>query len=129
MNHGMLDFISRANEDKDGNYVLCLQNINVVPPQSSLQPFFDWLDGKRPWLQGSNFRTPPNLRIFATHLPVGENSLGLPFPPELFAHWNTLEETPSAVAVRERNPMSLSSAYSLSLTKWMGYEFKILSMF
>ena len=77
---GLVDFWNRALSNPEENYLLVLQNINMIPIQSSLQPLVDLINGSRLSLPGSNRNEyPVNLRIAATILPTnGENAPGLP---------------------------------------------------
>lgn len=76
---GILDFYNEALSDENGNYLLVLENINVVPVECSLKPLIDLIDGNRLNLPGADGKCfPKNLRILATVLPsAAEEDFGI----------------------------------------------------
>lgn len=88
---GLLDFYNRALEDaSDNNYLLVLQNINIVPIECSLKPLIDVINGNRltlPTAKEDFF--PQNLRILATILPSNnEDSFGIKLDDSSYKNFN-----------------------------------------
>ena len=77
---GLVDFWNNALSTPEENFLLVLQNINMIPIQSALQPLIDVINETRisiPWAIKNEY--PMNLRIVGTILPTeGNNAPGLP---------------------------------------------------
>lgn len=88
---GLLDFYNEALMDSDdNNYLLVLQNINIVPIECSLKPLIDVINGNRLTLPNAkeNF-FPQNLRILATILSSNdEDSFGIKLDDSSYKNFN-----------------------------------------
>ena len=76
---GLIEFWNRAFQDKESNYLLVLQNINMIPICSALQSLIDLINGRGICLAGAiQNGFPDNLRICCTILPsVSDKDIGL----------------------------------------------------
>ena len=90
INAGLLDFWNDALSSPDENYILVLQNINMIPILSALQPLVDIIAGIRISLPGAKMNEfPKNLRILGTILPTeGENALGLSLDEKSYGNFH-----------------------------------------
>jgi hypothetical protein len=85
--NGLLSIWNKAAEEKDTNYVLVLEDLNITQPECGCTPVLDVINGYRPVLEGTNFGLPDNLKIFATLLPFDGENTGLKLSKRLFFNW------------------------------------------
>ena len=98
---GILDFYNEALSDENRNYLLVLENINVVPIECSLKPIIDLIDGRRLNLPGSERKCfPKNLRILATVLPSAEeDDFGIKLNERVFEGFHFVETPTSRLSL------------------------------
>lgn len=87
---GLVDFWNNALSNPEENYILVLQNINMIPIQSALQPLVDVINETRISIPGSiRNEYPMNLRIVGTILPTeGENAPGLTLDEKSYSRFH-----------------------------------------
>ena len=86
---GLVDFWNKALITPEENYLLVLQNINMIPIQSALQPLVDVINENRISIPGATKNEyPMNLRVVGTILPTeGENAPGLPLDEKSYSRF------------------------------------------
>lgn len=77
---GLVEFWNKALAFPNDNFILVLQNINMIPIRSALQPLIDIISGSCFSMPGAlENQLPKNIRIIGTILPAeGKGSIGLP---------------------------------------------------
>lgn len=88
---GLVEFWNKALSNPTENYLLVLQNINMIPICSALQPIVDVVNGYRVSIPGSSKKNiyPDNLRILATVLPSsGDCAIGIPLDRRSYKNFN-----------------------------------------
>ncbi len=86
---GLIDFLNKAFEKPEDNYLIILQNINMIPIRSALQPLIDIINGSSIFFpEAVQNGIPENIRIIATVLPFSEeNDLGIPLDFESYSYF------------------------------------------
>jgi hypothetical protein len=85
--NGLVSIWNEAAEEKDKNYILVLEDLNITQPECGLTPLLDVINGYRPVLEGTGFGLPKNLKIFATMIPPEEEKVGLKLSHRIFRKW------------------------------------------
>ena len=90
---GILEFYNRALADKENNYLLVLENINIVPIECALKPLLNLINGTRLDLPGAAEPAfPKNLRILATVLPsASDEDFGIKLNEYCYSGFNFVE--------------------------------------
>lgn len=89
--HGLLQPFMAAHKNPEKNYILLLEGMNIVQPETGLRPLLNLINGTEPVLKDCNIPFPKNLTIFATLLSVqGENPIGLKLQQSFYTKWGTL---------------------------------------
>ena len=91
--NGLIDIWIDAINNSEINYILVFEAINITQPECGMMPILDVIESYRPFLEGTKFGLPDNLKIFATILPCNENEIvGLKLSKRLFKSWGTFAE-------------------------------------
>lgn len=98
---GVLDFYNSALEDNEHNYLLVLENINIVPIECAFKPLIDLLSGARLNLPGATtLAFPKNLRILATVLPsASDDSFGMKLNEASYSGFHFVETPKSKLSM------------------------------
>lgn len=85
-----------ASIDSSYTYILYIDGLNIVTPESGLRSLLDVIEGKSLALANTGRKIPRNLRIMVSLLPsVSDNPddrLGLHLRPEKFVKWGAVSE-------------------------------------
>ena len=85
-----------ASIDSSYTYILYIDGLNIITPESGLRSLLDVIEGKSLALANTGRKIPRNLRIMASLLPsVSDNPddrLGLHLRPEKFVKWGAVSE-------------------------------------
>ncbi len=97
---GVLDFYNNALADNEHNYLLVLENINIVPIECAFKPLIDLLHGARLNLPGATaLAFPKNLRILATVLPsASEDAFGIKLNEDAYSGFHFVETPESKLS-------------------------------
>jgi hypothetical protein len=91
--NGLIDIWTEAINNREKNYVLVFEALNITQPECGMMPLLDVIEGYRPFLEGTKFGLPDNLKIFATILSSNENeTVGLKLSKKSFKSWGTFAE-------------------------------------
>ncbi len=114
---GILDFYNSALTDKEHNYLLVLENINIVPIECAIKPLVDLLNGSRLNLPGAGeMAFPKNLRILATVLPsVSDEAFGIKLDEDSYSGFNFVETPKSRLSMPLDRIMNTAQRYYLNL--------------
>jgi hypothetical protein len=89
-NNGLLAIWEKAANDKDTNYILVLEDLNLTQPECGMTPLLDLINGYRPFLEGTQWGFLHNIKIFAKIIPYRENgNIGLKLSKRQFVSWGT----------------------------------------
>ena len=106
-----------ASIDSSYTYILYIDGLNIVTPESGLRSLLDVLEGKSLTLANTGRKIPKNLRIMASLLPsVSDNPddrIGLHLRPEKFVKWG---------AVSEPNDQTIYDIYSTTATNLISFD-------
>ena len=106
-----------ASIDPSYTYILYIDGLNIVTPESGLRSLLDVLEGKSLTLANTGRKIPKNLRIMASLLPsVSDNPddrIGLHLRPEKFVKWG---------AVSEPNDQTIYDIYSTNATNLISFD-------
>lgn len=86
---GLVAFWDEALSNPKENYLLVLQNMNMIPIRCALQPLIDIIKGSRISLpESSENKVPENIRILGTVLPsIEKEDIGLPLDETSFCNF------------------------------------------
>lgn len=114
---GILDFYNSALTDKEHNYLLVLENINIVPIECAIKPFVDLLKGTRLNLPGAKeLAFPKNLRILATVLPsASDEAYGIKLNEDSYSGFNFVETPRSRLSMALDRIMNTAQRYYVNL--------------
>lgn len=106
-----------ASIDSSYTYILYIDGLNIVTPESGLRSLLDVLEGKSLTLANTGRKIPKNLRIMASLLPaVSDNPddrIGLHLRPEKFVKWG---------AVSEPNDQTIYDIYNTNATNLISFD-------
>ena len=93
--NGLVDIWKYAHENKNENVILVLDCMNITLVEGGLKPLLDVIGNQSPYLLGTKFGFPSNLKIMATLVPAFEHEseggktekIGLPLSRSLFKDW------------------------------------------
>lgn len=122
---GLVEFWNRALTAPEDNFVLILQNINMIPIRSALQPLIDITSGSRFYLPGaSKNQIPKNIRIVGTILPSeGEGAIGLPLDEASYRFFRFVGKPQDVLTIQLSELLELKPKRKI---KFAEVSFKIL---
>ena len=118
IDHGFFDFLKEADNNKNSNYILILDNINIAPVESYLMPLLLFLNRETPSLAGVCSEIPENVRIFGVVLPIGKATPGLPLSKNLFRNWSMIKRDEQMLHYIDFPKQPASSGNILLLNQW-----------
>jgi len=114
---GVLDFYNEALADKENNYLLVLENINIVPIDCAFKPLVDLINGTRLNLPGAGkMAFPKNLRILATVLPsASDEAFGIKLDADSYSGFHFVETPKSRLSISLERIMNMTPRYYVNL--------------